>query len=74
MTVDQLADKRQERLVEELVRILKANGGIKISVDLVDDVDQFRRAARTAARQIGMTIHTGVSHEKAGDFVFAFET
>jgi predicted HAD superfamily Cof-like phosphohydrolase len=74
MTVNQLADKRQERLVEELVRVLKANSGMKISVDFIDDVEQFRKAARTAARQIGMTIHTGVSHEKAGDYVFAFET
>jgi D-serine deaminase-like pyridoxal phosphate-dependent protein len=74
MTVDELADHRQERLVQELMRQFKAKGGIKVGVDHVADVELFRKAARTAARRVGITIHTGVSHEKSGEFVFAFET
>ena len=74
MTTDQLAEHRQERLIQELMRQLKDNGGIKIDVEHVDDVEQFRKAARSAARRIGVTVHTGVSREKSGDFVFAFET
>jgi hypothetical protein len=56
------------------MRQFKAKGGIKVGVDHVADVELFRKAARTAARRVGITIHTGVSHEKSGEFVFAFET
>jgi hypothetical protein len=72
--IDQLAERRQKELVQELMRQFQDNGGIKINVKQVGDVEQFRKAARTAARRIGITVHTGVSEEKDGNFVFAFET
>jgi hypothetical protein len=74
MTIDKLVGNSEKPLVQELVRQLKDNGGIKIGLEHVGDVEQFRKAARAAARQIGITVHTGISHEEAGDFVFAFET
>jgi hypothetical protein len=74
MTTDELAKDSQDRLIEELVRHFKDTGGIKIGVKYIGDVEQFRKAARAAARQIGITVHTGVTHEKDGDYVFAFET
>ena len=72
--IDELAQRRGDQLIQELMRQFQDNGGFKINVKQVGDVEQFRKAARTAARRIGITVHTGVSEEDNGNFVFAFET
>jgi hypothetical protein len=57
-----LEEARVERLAEEIAGQLQAYGGsiLRLGTD-VEDVERWRRAARRAGRQLGVSIRTGVS-------------
>ena len=63
MTADELADRRLEILVQELVNQLRTDRGVKHGVDHVGDVDLWRKAARIAGRRLGIPVRTGVSRD-----------
>jgi hypothetical protein len=71
MKADELAQRRQELQVRELVQELKLGRTIVLSTDSVEDVGAWRKAARTAGRRLGIPVRTGVS--KDGTKVWASE-
>lgn len=56
---------RVERLAGEIAGQLRDHGGsiLRLAAD-VDDVGRWRRAARRAGRQLGVSIRTGVSADR----------
>lgn len=54
MTVDQLADRRMERLVQELTILLREHETIVVEAAQVDDIDTWRKAVRIAGRGLGV--------------------
>jgi hypothetical protein len=63
MSVVDIEAVRIERIANELVEHLRANGSVKAALADVEDVDRWRRGARRAARELGWRIRTGVSSE-----------
>jgi hypothetical protein len=70
-SVSDLQRRRLERLVEQLKQELLVRRGLVLSADSVEDLDEWRRAARMAGRQLGIPIRTGVSRD--GTKVWASE-
>jgi hypothetical protein len=71
MTVDELARRRDERRARKLEQQLKAHQAVIYGTDEIDDVDEWRKAARAAGRRLGIRVRTGVS--KDGMKVWASE-
>jgi ATP-dependent helicase YprA (DUF1998 family) len=69
MTTDQLAERRFKELVEWMAGMLTSKGSIVESVDWLTSnggpgaVERWRRAGRTAARQLEITCRTGISRD-----------
>lgn len=59
-TVVDLRKRRIERLADEFARDLP-NGHVVVEVDRIDSVDEWRAAARVAARRRGWKVRTGMS-------------
>lgn len=71
MTSDELAARRRERLVTQLERDLRILRSLTYGTDDIEDVDEWRTAARIAGRRLGVPIRTGVSRD--GTKVWASE-
>ncbi len=70
--VIRLERARIERLADDIAAQLRSNGNSVTRLTTnVRDVDEWRRAARRAANQLGIPIRTGLSRE--GDKVWAVE-
>lgn len=67
---------RVDRLAAELLPVIRdafAGPGIyKVATDGVEDVGRWRRAARSCARQLGVSCETSVSAD--GAFVWVVDT
>ncbi|MBA2376605.1 MAG: hypothetical protein H0V75_10845 [Rubrobacter sp.] len=59
-TVVDLRKRRIERLADELARDL-LQGHVIVDVDQIDSVDEWRAAARVAARRRNWKVRTGMS-------------
>jgi hypothetical protein len=59
-TVVDLRKRRIERLADELAPHL-LHGPVIVEVDRIDSVDEWRAAARVAARRRGWKVRTGMS-------------
>jgi hypothetical protein len=59
-TVVDLRKRRIERLADELAPHL-LHGHVIVEVDRIDSVDEWRAAARVAARRHGWQVRTGMS-------------
>ena len=68
---DELADRRLEFLVLELMSQLQGESAVKHGADHVGDVELWRRAARIAGHRLGIPVRTGVSPD--GTEVWASE-
>jgi len=65
-------DNRQfEELVLKLVLELKFKRSVNYAVSSIEDVELWRRAARTAGRRLGIQVRTGISRD--GQVVWASE-
>lgn len=64
-----LRKRRIERLAVEIVRVLVSMSYLIVEVDELDSVDEWRAAARLAARQRGWQVRTGFG--QSGKQVFA---
>lgn len=71
LTIDELTQRRLQRLVEVLMVELKARQSVTYGADYVGDVETWRTAARIAGHRLGISIRTGVS--KDGTKVWASE-
>ena len=60
---DELARRRLEIQVRELMVHLKVNLGVVRLTNDVEDVEEYRKAARIAGRRLGIVIRTGVSRD-----------
>jgi hypothetical protein len=70
-TVVDLGKRRIERLADELAPHL-LHGHVIVEVDRIDSVDEWRAAARVAARRHGWKVRTGMS--RGNGRVFAART
>jgi hypothetical protein len=68
-TVVDLRQRRIERLADDLARELVSKTYLIVEVDELDSVDEWRAAARLAARQRGWQVRTGFG--QTGEQVFA---
>jgi hypothetical protein len=68
---DDLAQRRLEIRVREIAQLLALHQSVTLSTDYVEDVDEWRKAARIAGRRLKIQIRTGVSRD--GDKVWASE-
>lgn len=64
-----LRKRRIERLAADLARELVSTTYLIVDVDALDSVDEWRAAARLAARQRGWQVQTGFG--QTGEQVFA---
>jgi hypothetical protein len=71
MTVDQLEQRRLERMVRDLMVDLKVHQTAVHGTDYIEDVKLWRKAARMAGRRLGIPVRTGVSRD--GTKVWASE-
>ncbi len=69
--VADLQRRRRERLIEQLQQELRVRRGLTLSTDSVEDVREWRSAARAAGRRLGIPVRTGVSSD--GSKVWASE-
>lgn len=67
--VTDLRKRRIERLAVDLARVLASTNYMIVQVDELDSVDEWRAAARLAARQRGWQVRTGFG--QTGQQVFA---
>jgi hypothetical protein len=71
MKLDELAKRRREKLVERLVYLLKTYRTVVLGIDEVENVPEWRSAAREAGRRLNIRVSTGVSRD--GTKVWATE-
>jgi len=71
MIVDELAKHRRETLVLKHMEWLTIRHTYAIRVDRVNDVPEWRSAAREAGRRLKISVRTGVSRD--GTLVWASE-
>ncbi len=62
-----LRHRRIERLAADLARHLR-DGHVIVEVDRIDSVEEWRAAARLAARRHGWQVRTGMSRDSARVF------
>jgi len=67
--VTDLRGRRIERLAVDLARVLVSTNYMIVEVDELDSIDEWRAAARLAARQRGWQVRTGFG--RTGEQVFA---
>ena len=67
--VTDLRQRRIERLAVDLARVLVSTTYLIVEVDEIDSVDEWRAAARLAARRRGWQVRTGLG--QTGQQVFA---
>ena len=60
---DELGRRRLDRLVRRLERELRNRRSFTCSADRLEDVQQWRRAARVAGRRMGISVRTGISRD-----------
>lgn len=63
-----LRKRRVERLAVELARVLVSTTYLIVEIDQLDSVEEWRAAARLAARQRGWKVRTGVG--QSGEQVY----
>ncbi|MGH9126453.1 MAG: hypothetical protein ACRDZ8_17255 [Acidimicrobiales bacterium] len=63
MMIDELAERRLEILVRELMVLLQEHEAFVLEVDYVEDVETWRKAVRSAGRRLGVPVRTGVSKD-----------
>ncbi len=63
MTADQLASRRQELLVRQLMAQLTDRQSLTYTTEYVEDLQAWRKAARIAGRRMGISIRTGLSRD-----------
>ena len=68
---DELEQRQLERLVPQIEYELRTYRSVTHGADQIDDVDLWRKAARTAGRRLGIPVRTGVSSD--GTKVWASE-
>jgi hypothetical protein len=71
MTADELARHRFDRQVSQLQDQLRTLKTVVYGTDQIDDIDEWRKAARAAGRRLGIPVRTGVSSD--GTKVWASE-
>jgi hypothetical protein len=71
MTTDELARRRFDRQVSKLQDQLKTLQTVVYGTDQIEDIDEWRKAARAAGRRLGIPVRTGVSRD--GTKVWASE-
>ena len=71
MTTDELAERRFKLFVRDMTQQLKTLRTVVYGTDQIEDVDQWREAARAAGRRLRMPVRTGVSRD--GTKVWASE-
>jgi predicted nucleic acid-binding protein len=71
MTTDELARRRFDRQVSKLQDQLKTLQTVVYGIDQIEDIGEWRRAARAAGRRLGIPVRTGVSRD--GTKVWASE-
>jgi hypothetical protein len=64
MTTDELARRRYDRQVSKLEHQLKTLQTVVYGTEQVEDVDEWRKAARAAGRRLGISVRTGVSPDR----------
>jgi hypothetical protein len=64
MGVVHLEAVRVQRLAEELSGELQAVGAVWAPAEEIDDIDRWRRAARSAGRSLGWRVRTGISEDR----------
>jgi len=69
--VDELARRRLEHLVLQLMQELASRQSLTYGTDDIENVEEWRTAARIAGRRLGSPVSTGVS--KDGTKVWASE-
>jgi hypothetical protein len=60
---DELARRRLEIQIRELMVHLRETKGVVRGTDYVEDVAEYRKAARIAGRRLGIVVRTGVSRD-----------
>ena len=58
-----LETRKVERLADEPLPVLRHRGSVVADSATLEDVDRWRRAARSAGRRLGWRIRTGVSRD-----------
>ena len=71
MRVDELAERRYEVIVLKHMDWLRSEGSYVVAVSKIEDVPDWRCAAREAGRRLGIRIHTGISRD--GSLVWVTE-
>jgi hypothetical protein len=60
---DELAQRRLERRVNEIAQLLALHQSVTFSTQYVEDVNEWRKAARIAGRRLKIQVRTGVSRD-----------
>ena len=68
---DELSRRRLERRVTEIAQLLALHQSVTLSTEYVEDIEEWRKAARIAGRRLKIQVRTGVSRD--GDKVWASE-
>jgi hypothetical protein len=63
LKTDELAARRFDALVEWMIELLTTRSGGNFRTDGIDDVEQWRKAARAAGRRLNICVRTGVSRD-----------
>jgi hypothetical protein len=71
MTTDEIARHRLELRVREIAEQLSLYQSVTFSTGYVEDVEEWRKAARIAGRRLKIQVRTGVSPD--GEKVWASE-
>lgn len=68
---DELARRRLELRVQEIAQLLALHKSVTFSTNYVEDVDEWRKAARIAGHRLNISVRTGVARD--GSKVWASE-
>jgi hypothetical protein len=71
MTMNELAARRFKLVVDQVEHQLRTHQTVVLGTDRVEDVEEWRSAARAAGRRLGLPVRTGIS--KDGTRVWASE-
>ena len=63
MRVDELAERKYEILVLKHVKWLKTERSYVVAVSKIEDISDWRRAARAAGRRLKIRVRTGISRD-----------
>jgi hypothetical protein len=63
MRVDELAERKYETLVLKHVEWLRIERSYVLPLSKIEDIPDWRRAAREAGRRLGVRVRTGISRD-----------